>query len=194
MHVAILMRWGVTIFKMPLSTAATVNQFQNPKVSIVKREEGGGEGQEGHLLFLIRMDQSFFFPSLPVLLSPSLALSFFLLPFQVSPFHFFYLSMYLFCPPPWELNGTDEGCHFKMSPWQNKNSHVHVFFQYATSFHFYLHAWEWVVFLLLTSKVPRMPSAGFCCCIDPWAAAVVITPPAHRQSNNSASNTCVFTA
>lgn len=37
-HVAILMRWGVTIFKMPPSTAATVNQFPNPKVSEVERE------------------------------------------------------------------------------------------------------------------------------------------------------------
>lgn len=57
-HVAILMRWGVTIFKMPPSTAATVNQFPNPKVSDVEREEKGKEGQGGHLLFLIRMDQS----------------------------------------------------------------------------------------------------------------------------------------
>lgn len=31
------MRWGVTIFKMPPSTAATVNQFPNPKVSDVER-------------------------------------------------------------------------------------------------------------------------------------------------------------
>lgn len=40
--VAILMRLGVTIFKMPPSTAATVNQFSNPKVSDVER---GGWGE-----------------------------------------------------------------------------------------------------------------------------------------------------
>lgn len=62
-HVAILTRWGVTIFKMPPSTAATVNQFPNPKVSDVEKEEEGEEGQGGHLLFLIRMDP----PLLPAL-------------------------------------------------------------------------------------------------------------------------------
>lgn len=55
---AILTRLGVTIFKMPPSTAATVNQFSNPKVSDVEREGEAEEGQGGHLLFLIRMDQS----------------------------------------------------------------------------------------------------------------------------------------
>lgn len=135
-HVAILMRWGVTIFKMPLSTAATVNQFQNPKVSIVKREEGGGEGQGGHLLFLIRMDQPFFLP--PCSFLTISGTSFLFAPFQCfPPFSLlFYLSISLFCPLPWELNGTKEGCHFKMSPWQNKDPLGLVFFQYATSFHF----------------------------------------------------------
>lgn len=58
--VGILTRLGVTIFKMPPSTAATVNQFSNPKVTDVERG-GRGEAEEGqgaHLLFLIRMDQS----------------------------------------------------------------------------------------------------------------------------------------
>lgn len=58
LHVAILTRLGVTIFKMPPSTAATVNQFPNPKVSDVEKEGEAEEGQGGHLLFLIRMDQS----------------------------------------------------------------------------------------------------------------------------------------
>lgn len=61
--VAILTRLGVTIFKMPPSTATTVNQFPNPKVSDVEREGEAEEGQGGHLLFLIRMDQ----PSSPFL-------------------------------------------------------------------------------------------------------------------------------
>lgn len=64
-HVPILTRGGASILKMPASTAATVNQFPNPKVSDGKRERGKkkervfeGEGQGCHLLFLIRMDQS----------------------------------------------------------------------------------------------------------------------------------------
>lgn len=58
LRAAILTRLGVTIFKMPPSTAVTVNQFSNPKVSDVEREGEAEEGQGGHLLFLIRMDQS----------------------------------------------------------------------------------------------------------------------------------------
>lgn len=58
LRVAILTRLGVTILKMPPSTAATVNQFSNPKVNDVEREGEAEEGQGGHLLFLIRMDQS----------------------------------------------------------------------------------------------------------------------------------------
>lgn len=76
-HVAILTRWGVSIFKMPPSTAATVNQFPNPKVSNVEKEGEGEEGQGGHLLFLIRMDQSTS-PSLSFFISVSLVLSLFL--------------------------------------------------------------------------------------------------------------------
>lgn len=37
-HVAILTRQGAGVLKMPASTAATVNQFPNPKVSDVERE------------------------------------------------------------------------------------------------------------------------------------------------------------
>lgn len=41
-HVAILTRQGASIHKMPASTAATVNQFPNPKVSSGKRERKRG--------------------------------------------------------------------------------------------------------------------------------------------------------
>lgn len=69
-HVAILTRADASILKMPASTAATVNQFPNPKVSDGEKREREGERGEGkerlceregqgcHLLFLIRMDQS----------------------------------------------------------------------------------------------------------------------------------------
>lgn len=113
-HVAILMRWGVTIFKMPPSTAATVNQFPNPKVSDVEREGEGEEGQGGHLLFLIRLDQPSSSP-LSHFISASLVLSFsflrsLLILYRLS------LSAPHFGPPPRDLNGAEEGCHFKMSP------------------------------------------------------------------------------
>lgn len=121
-HVAILMRRGVTIFKMPPSTAATVNQFPNPKVSDVEKEVEGEEGQRGHLLFLIRMDQSTS-PPLSLYLSISGAHSLFLMfPFELFSSHFFLsLSPSRFGPPPRELNGAEEGCHFKMSPHWNKD-------------------------------------------------------------------------
>lgn len=99
-HVAILMRWGVTIFKMPPSTAATVNQFPNPKVSDVEREEEGEEGQGGHLLFLIRMDQSSA-PFLSHFISASsvLALSFSYALFQAIILPLFPLSLHLILGP-----------------------------------------------------------------------------------------------
>lgn len=120
-HVAILMRWGVTIFKMPPSTAATVNQFPNPKVSIVEGEGAGGEGQGGHLLFLIRMDQF----SLPPLCLSILG-AFFL--FLKLSFKLFPPSPPHFPSVPRELNGAEESCHFKMSPRQNKNPLMLVLF------------------------------------------------------------------
>lgn len=70
-RMAILTRLRVTIFKMPPSTAATVNQFSNPKVSDAERGREAEEGQGGHLLFLIRMDQ----PSSPFLSPLNLGIS-----------------------------------------------------------------------------------------------------------------------
>lgn len=78
---------------MPPSTAATVNQFPNPKVSDVEKEGEGEEGQGGHLLFLIRMDQSSS-SSLSRFISASLMLSFsFLAPFQAFILPLFHLSL-----------------------------------------------------------------------------------------------------
>lgn len=99
---------------MPPSTAATVNQFPNPKVSDVEKEGEAEEGQEGHLLFLIRMDQS----SSPFLSPLYLGISGTLFLFRgsfkpLSPPATFPLPH--FGSPPRDFNGSVEGCHFKMS-------------------------------------------------------------------------------
>lgn len=128
---AILTRLGVTIFKMPPSTAVTVNQFSNPKVSDVEREGEAEEGQGGHLLFLIRMDQSSSPFLSPLYLSISGTLFLFLgslssLYSPPPPPATFPLPH--FGSPPRDFNGSEEGCHFKMSSWWNKGPAVlHVF-------------------------------------------------------------------
>lgn len=138
---AILMRWGVTIFKMPPSTAATVNQFPNSKVSDVERDEEREEGQGGHLLFLIRMDQS----SSPTR-SLYLSICGTLAPFKLFSSHFSLSTPHSGCPPR-ELNGTEEGCHFKMSPWRNKDPLTPVFFHSTTSSPLsYIHESIWDIF------------------------------------------------
>lgn len=134
------MRWGVTIFKMPPSTAATVNQFPNPKVSDVARGEEGEEGQGGHLLFLIRMDHSsspYSALSLSLNLSSSGALSLFLTlvfkPFYPPTFPCLLLSPPHFGSPPRDLNGAEEGCHFKCHPSETRDPLTVVFFHSTTS-------------------------------------------------------------
>lgn len=175
-HVAILMRVGVTIFKMPPSTAATVNQFPNPKVSDVEREGEGEEGQGGHLLFLIRMDQS-----------SSLALSHFISGSLVLSFTFLcsLSSLYPLAPPlspphfrssPRDLNGGEWGCHFKMSPVETR-THSRLYFSTPppvpllvtyTSVCF----WDFPTFHLQSQR-PAL-----------WGSAVVV---AHIQCSDSCS-------
>lgn len=118
---------------MPPSTAATVNQFPNPKVSDVEKEGDREEGQGDHLFFLIRMNQSYFL-SLPRFISASPLLSFsFLAPFQAFILALFHLTPPHFGSPPRDLNGTDKSCHFKMSsPW-NKDPLTIVFLHFTTS-------------------------------------------------------------
>lgn len=170
------MRWGVTIFKMPPSTAATVNQFPNSKVSDVEREEEREEGQGGHLLFLIRMDQSS---------SPTLSLSQHL--WYSCPFQALFLSLFplytSFWVPSKELNGTEEGCHFKMSPSRNKDPLTPVFFRSIRS----LHTWEY--FGYFSTFDLQSQAAAL------WGLTEVVTlSTTSAVVHNNVSIICLFTA
>ncbi len=87
------------------------------------------------------MDQSSS-PSLSRFISASVVLSFSFLR-SLSSFYpptFPSLSPSHFGPPPRELNGTEEGCHFKMSPRWNKDPLTLVFLHFTTSPRFsYIH-------------------------------------------------------
>lgn len=136
---------------MPPSTAATVNQFLNSKVSDVEREQEREEGQGGHLLFLIRMNQS---SSSTLSLSQHLCYS---CSFQAFFSSHFSLSTPHFGCPPRELNGTEEGCHFKMSPWRNKDPLTPVFFHSTMSSPLsHMHESVFHIFLPLTRKVGQL--------------------------------------
>lgn len=79
------MRWGVTIFKMPPSTAATVNQFLNPKVSDVER---GREKERKAKWAICYSSLEWIISPLSLYLFISFALSYF---FFLSFFSFFFL-------------------------------------------------------------------------------------------------------
>lgn len=109
---------------MPASTAATVNQFPNPKVSDGERKrerEGGVIGKAKGAICYSSLE--WISPPLPLYLCRSLSS----LPFKPLFSHFTTLhpSLLPLAPPPCHrilgpfqgiLEAAGEGCHFKMSP------------------------------------------------------------------------------